>query len=69
MRPSGLLGILPRLLVVTTRRGDASLPAPKLVERGFEAKGPSRHRVADITDRSSLALLADQPLPRYSGGS
>jgi len=49
MRLAGLQGISRRRFVVTTRRNEAARPAPDLVERRFEADGPNRIWVADIT--------------------
>jgi putative transposase len=49
MRQAGLRGISRRRFVVTTRRDEASRPAPDLVERRFEAEGPDQLWVADIT--------------------
>lgn len=49
MRRAGLRGISRRRFVATTRRDEASRPAPDLVERCFEAEGPNRLWVADIT--------------------
>ena len=49
MRRAGLQGVSRRRFVTTTRRDEASRPAPDLVERRFEAVGPNRLWVADIT--------------------
>jgi transposase InsO family protein len=49
MREAGLRGVSRRRPVTTTRRTDDVLPAPDLVDRDFEATGPDRLWVADIT--------------------
>jgi putative transposase len=49
MREAGLQGISRRRFVVTTRRDEAARPAPDLVERRFQAEGPNRLWLADIT--------------------
>lgn len=49
MRLHGLAGVTRRKSTRTTRRGDARLEAPDLVERHFEASGPNELWVADIT--------------------
>ena len=49
MRRAGLRGVSPRRFVTTTRRDEATRPAPDLVERRFEAVGPNQLWVADIT--------------------
>jgi len=50
MREAGLQGVSPRKGGPrTTRRREGARPAPDLVEREFEAPGPDRLWVADIT--------------------
>jgi len=49
MREAGLRGVSRRRPVTTTRRDEGVLPAPDLVDRDFEATGPDRLWVADIT--------------------
>jgi len=49
MRQAGLRGISRRRFVVTTRRDATGRAAPDLVERRFEAEGPDRLWVADIS--------------------
>ena len=49
MRQSGLRGVSRRKRPTTTTRSDRQRPAPDLVERVFEADGPDRLWVADIT--------------------
>ncbi len=49
MRQAGLRGISRRRFVTTTRRDETARAAPDLVERCFEAEGPNRLWVADIT--------------------
>ena len=49
MRQAGIQGLSRRHFVTTTRRDEASRPAPDLVERRFEAEGPNQLWVADIT--------------------
>jgi putative transposase len=49
MRQAGLHGVSRRRFVVTTVRDKDAVPAPDLVERDFEAAGPDRLWVADIT--------------------
>jgi putative transposase len=49
MREAGLRGASRRRPVTTTRRDEGVLPAPDLVDRDFEATGPDRLWVADIT--------------------
>ena len=49
MRQAGLQGISRRRFVATTRRDKTARAAPDLLERCFEAPGPNRIWVADIT--------------------
>jgi putative transposase len=49
MRRAGLRGVSRRKRVGTTRRDETARPAPDLVDRCFEAAGPDRLWVADIT--------------------
>jgi putative transposase len=49
MREAKLVGVSRRRFVVTTTRSDDGRQAPDLVQRVFEAKGPNRLWVADIT--------------------
>ena len=49
MREAGLQGVSRRRPVRTTVRDERQRPAPDLVERRFEASGPNRLWVADIT--------------------
>ena len=49
MREMGLAGISRRKGTRTTRRDDTARRAPDLVERRFDADGPDRLWVADIT--------------------
>jgi putative transposase len=49
MREAGLAGVSRRKGTCTTRRDHDARPAPDLVERRFEADGPDRLWVADIT--------------------
>jgi len=49
MHHAGVRGVSRRRFVVTTVRDDGSVPAPDLVQRDFEAVGPNRLWVADIT--------------------
>jgi putative transposase len=49
MRQAGLEGVSRRRSVRTTVRDERQRPAPDLVERRFEASGPNRLWVADIT--------------------
>ena len=49
MRAHGLVGASRRKGCWTTRRDKDARPAPDLVERRFEADGPDRLWVADIT--------------------
>jgi putative transposase len=49
MHHAGVRGVSRRRFVVTTVRDDASVPAPDLVQRDFEAAGPNQLWVADIT--------------------
>ena len=49
MRRACLRGVSPRRFVTTTRRNEATRPAPDLVERRFRAERPNQLWVADIT--------------------
>ncbi len=49
MKAAGLQGVTRRKQTWTTRRNADSRPAPDLVERSFEADGPNKLWVADIT--------------------
>jgi putative transposase len=49
MRAARLAGVSRRRWVTTTRRDRNARPAPDLVERNFDAPGPNRLWVADIT--------------------
>jgi putative transposase len=49
MRAARVQGVSRRKFVVTTTRDRAAQPAPDLVQRQFEADGPDRLWVADIT--------------------
>src|ERR1019366_6915212 len=49
LRAAGLAGVSRRRWVITTVRDHNARPAPDLVERNFEAPGPNRLWVADIT--------------------
>jgi putative transposase len=49
MREAGLQGASRRKRVTTTRRDRDARPAPDLVDRDFQAEGPDRLWVADIT--------------------
>jgi putative transposase len=49
MHEYGLVGVLRRGFVVTTRRDKDCRPAPDLVDRNFTADAPNRLWVADIT--------------------
>ena len=49
MRSAGLEGVSPRKWAVTTQQDRAVGAAPDLVERNFEADGPNKLWVADIT--------------------
>jgi putative transposase len=49
MRSAGLKGVSPRKWTVTTRQEMGNGSAPDLVERKFEADGPNKLWVADIT--------------------
>lgn len=49
MRAAGLVGVTRRRWCKTTRRDKRLRPAPDLVERNFNATGPDRLWVADIT--------------------
>jgi len=49
LRAAGLHGVSRRRVVPTTIRDERARPAPDLVERQFQAAGPDRLWVADIT--------------------
>jgi putative transposase len=50
MRRAGLRGVSRRrAFVMTTHRDDRSRPAPDLVQRRFQAAGPNRLWVADMS--------------------
>ena len=49
MRSAGLEGVSPRKWTATTRQDPAGGAAPDLVDRKFEARGPNKLWVADIT--------------------
>jgi len=49
MRAAGLRGVTPKRFVTTTVRDESQGPTADLVDRQFEAAGPNRLWVADIT--------------------
>jgi transposase InsO family protein len=49
MKDAGLAGVHRRRSITTTRRDPESVPAPDLVNRDFNAAGPDRLWVADLT--------------------
>lgn len=55
MRAAGLAGVSRRNFCVTTTRDEEARPAPDLVDRCFEAAGPDKLWVADITYVSTWA--------------
>jgi putative transposase len=55
MKEAGVRGVCRRRKVTTTRRAPEDRPAPDLVNREFEAAGPNRLWVADITYIPTLA--------------
>ena len=65
MRSAGLQGVSRRKPFHTTVRDETARPAPDLVDRAFQAAGPDRLWVADITSVStwagflSLAVVLD----------
>ena len=59
MRAAGLRGAARRRFVATTRRDERARPAPDLVLRRFEADGPNRLWVADVTYVPTLAGFLD----------
>ena len=61
MREASLCGVSRRKGPRTTRRDSEARPAPALVERRFDADGPDRLWVADVTyvsDRGGVVYLA-----------
>jgi putative transposase len=49
MKGAGLFGVSKRKWCTTTRRDEGARPAPDLVQRQFQADGPNKLWVADIT--------------------
>ncbi len=61
MREAGLRGVCRRKFITTTKRAQRARPAPDLVNRDFNAEGPDRLWVADITyvpTRAGFCFLA-----------